>query len=605
MKKKIDLSLFLRHRKEGRTIEMSPVDVVEESSQSGYIDTKSAGGKNEDPGGVADALAMEAEIKPIRENAKPLRRRIFDLRHKSRLMKFISKNWPWRELTDEEKIDNQKMKELIALRKLLESEADIAKQRITNALTRNNLCYRYPKSSTDLFVSGVKEIEFSHVVLQEEAIWLLIATQRLPRGVSILAIVNDQMILTDLSLACGRRVTSHYNENVGAWLIIERAAGVRGIPRVVIYDEIYKRIPPKADSYTIPLGLGINSKPEFYSLIDMPHALVAGSTDTGKSNMVNVIITTLARRNTVDDLRLIMIDLKGGLEFSFFENLPHLLPIDNVAKNGIVYDHEGVVPLLEWLLWEGKNRIELIGDAGHKDINSYNARRPRKGRLPRLVLLIDEWAEIALRPQIGRNAEEMLSRITSTLRAAGIHVIVATQTPKREVISTLIKNNLTARFAFGCADNTGSLLIIDSGDARGLSPQGRYIFRKGINQFTVQAPLLPESELRDIINDIVNGSNIEVVKRVTEYDILRFAIDKLGGSLSHTRLREEYKGRITQSALDMMLSGMDDNEFEIDDKLYKVEKPAGKRARTVTYKGTVEEQKQGTRNKEQNGGIID
>jgi len=519
--------------------------------------------------GKADAIFYDAPPPVFEENPDPMKRRIRRFDRRSRWVKWVVNKSPWRELTKEELEDKQEMQRRRDMEKLLRDESNLYIQRIKNALTRNNLCYRYKKSETDFFVSRVKEVDFSHVVMSPDAIYLKVATDRLPRGVKILDIVDDKTILTDLSLACGHTVTSFWKEDRGAWLIVERAAGVRGIPRNVDYDALYRRIPKNADTFTIPLGLGVNSKPEFYSLVDMPHLLVAGATDTGKSNMVNVIITTLAKRNTIDNLRFVMIDLKGGLELSFYEDLPHMLPIDGITDTGIVYEFEQVRDLLEWVLKEGRKRITKIKQAEHKNIKGYNRGR-RKGRMSRLVLVIDEWAEIRLVASLGKKAEEKLARITSTLRAAGVHVILATQSPKVEVISTLIKNNLPARMAFGCSDNTSSMLIIDTAEAKGLTPQGRMIFRKGINAWTLQAPEMPNKMIREIVAELKAQGTGGDDSKVTEVDLVLYSLNELGGSLSKVKLWDEFKDRISLHDLENMLISMDDLTFPINESLYQV-----------------------------------
>jgi len=518
------------------------------------------------------------------ENDNPLKQRIPDRRRKRRWRRTVA--WmiahsPWRPLTAEEAAAQAEAERRRKMEKTLRDESSIAMRLIVNALNRRELCYRYRKSERDWYTSGVQSVKFNTVVLQPDAIYMRVDTGKLPRGVGILQLV-DPDILTDLSLSVGRRVSAEYTEKIGCWYIIERATGVRGIPSHVKFADMVVSFPKTADDMTVPLGVTVNGKKIYRSIKTMPHLLIAGATDSGKSNMVNNVIGTLVMRNSPDTLRMIMVDLKGGMEFTFYEGLPHLMPVPGVTDEGIVYEREQVSAMLDWLIKFGEKRMELIKSAGRKNIDGYNKNR-RKKRLSRLLLVIDEWADVRLARGIGAQAEERLANIAQRMRAVGIHIILATQVPKREVISTIIKTNLPGRMAFSCPSNTASQLIIDVGDARGLTPRGRFMYQKGTELLQIQAPYMSDKQIADIVSAAISGSGEPQLERidVTQDEIIEYALDQLNGYLASVKLFEKFKGRIPKAELLDLLKSLDDTTIEARGNLYRVEPGAGSRSRQL------------------------
>ncbi len=533
--------------------------------------------------GQANPTATEPAVSPVVEaNPDPMRRRIRSRRRPPWWLRWARWLWarrPWRPLTEEEKRERTERKRRAALEKLLKSEAKQAIRLIQNALDRRGLSYRHRKS--DGVLRRIDYVQFDVVALQPDALYLRVDTRRLPYGVGILDLVREE-ILTDLSLSIGRRVMAEYSERKGLWYIIERASGVRGIPKHVKFAEMLDHMPKTADPLTVPLGMTVNARRVYRSLADMPHLLIAGATDTGKSNMVNVILGTLIMRNGPDHLKMLLVDLKGGMEFSFYEGLPHLLAIDGVTDTGIVYDRDQVPEALAWLIAEGERRMALLKARGHKNIASYNRRRRPSDRLPRILLVVDEWADIKLARGVGHVAEDRLANIASRMRAVGIHVIIATQVPKREVISTIIKTNLPARMAFSVPTYTASQLIIDTGDARGLTPRGRFVYAKGASHLTIQAPYISDRLIREIVRGAIEGGGVPIqAVDVTPEEIMEWAIDNLDGRLPVRTLFDAFRGRISQHMLRDWLAEWEGQEFTIRGRVYRVEPGEGSRPRRL------------------------
>jgi len=545
------------------------------------------------------------------ENKNPGQRRIWRMANKTqRRIRQIKKIWarlgeildyvwynrPWRKLEpDEKKIrDDYKIRQ--EMEKLLRDEARLFRQRIINRLNGRELCYRsrqYERNFIDaLMGTKISSVSFSDIVLQPDAIYLKVNTMRLPRGVGVLALV-DESVLTDLSIACQHRVTAEYTEKKGLWYVIERASGIRGIPKHVRYQDCLDAFPATAGKFSFPAGVAENNKYIFRDLAAMPHLLIAGSTDAGKSNMMHILITSLIMRTTPKDLRIVMIDLKGGIECGVYEGIPHLLPIlvpldpkkdpdKMITDTGIIYDRESVPAALDYLIIEGETRMDELRRKGDQNITTYNKKRSAN-RMPRIMVVIDEWADIRLVPNLGSRAENKLSNIASRMRAVGIHVVLATQSPKVQVISTLIKSNLPGKMAFACPTNTASILIIDSGAARGLQPRGRYIYQKGTEHIEIQAPYISPQHLKRIVSSVTTGDKQVLLRGhdVSPADIVIASIDHYSGMLREEEMFTHFRGRLTRNSLRELLSEMDGQIYESRSNTYQVDPPAGTRPRKL------------------------
>ena len=231
----------------------------------------------------------------------------------------------------------------------------------------------------------------------------------------------------------------------------------------------------------LPMALGKDISGETYvaDLAKMPHLLVAGATGAGKSVSINAIILSLLFKATPDDLRFLFVDPKM-LELSPYEGIPHLLaPVVTDAKRANL--------MLKGVVAEMEKRYRLMAEAGSKNIEKYNETVAEKSgaadreerinalkKLPYIVVVIDELADLMM--TAGRDVEESLVRLSQMARAAGIHMIVATQRPSVDVITGLIKTNFPARISFQMPSKTDSRTILDSAGAESLLGQGDMLF---------------------------------------------------------------------------------------------------------------------------------
>lgn len=265
---------------------------------------------------------------------------------------------------------------------------------------------------------------------------------------------------------------------------------VREIVRLseVIEDEVFSG----AKSHlTMALGKDIAGKAVCADLAKMPHLLVAGTTGSGKSVGVNVMICSLLFKSTPDDVRFLMIDPKM-LELSVYEGIPHLL-------TEVVTDMKEAANGLRWCVGEMERRYKLMSSLGVRNLKGYNAKveeaiadgkplrdplwrptddmrgePPMLEKLPSIVVVIDEFADMMM--IVGKKVEELIARIAQKARAAGIHLILATQRPSVDVITGLIKANIPTRMAFQVSSKIDSRTILDQQGAESLLGQGDMLY---------------------------------------------------------------------------------------------------------------------------------
>ena len=237
----------------------------------------------------------------------------------------------------------------------------------------------------------------------------------------------------------------------------------------------------KSGSSILPFALGkdVSGNPIFTDLARMPHLLVAGATGTGKTIALNNIILSLVYRHGPDSLRLVLIDPKR-VEFPVYNDLPHLL-------TPVILDTERTVNILKWLIKEMERRFQLFSSVRARDISSYHTMyvqeiKTHQGKVedveleqvPYIVIIIDELAD--LMAARGKEIEALIVRLAQMARAVGIHLVLATQRPSVEVITGLIKANITARAAFQVASQVDSRTILDTGGAEKLLGRGDMLF---------------------------------------------------------------------------------------------------------------------------------
>jgi S-DNA-T family DNA segregation ATPase FtsK/SpoIIIE len=216
----------------------------------------------------------------------------------------------------------------------------------------------------------------------------------------------------------------------------------------------------------IPLGKDIFGGPVTANIEKMPHLLVAGATGSGKSVAINAVILAILFNARPSEVKLVLVDPKM-LELSLYNDIPHLL-------TPVVTQPKKAAETLRALVAEMERRYRQLAEKGSKNIDSYNRAMPEAQRLPYIVVIIDELADLMMTVQ--REVEDSIMRLAQMARAAGIHLLVATQRPSVDVITGLIKANLPSRISFQVSSKTDSRTILDANGAENLLGMGDMLF---------------------------------------------------------------------------------------------------------------------------------
>jgi DNA segregation ATPase FtsK/SpoIIIE-like protein len=335
---------------------------------------------------------------------------------------------------------------------------------------------------------------------------------------------------------------------------------------------------------------------------------------------MNAIICTLLKYNRPYQLKLCLIDLKGGVELQFYSELyDYLLKIpkpkikkkakevfraakiengqeevvDDIeveegdeASNETMpayFDRREYVPVvLSWLIKEVDRRWELFTNDHVKKIQTYNQHHPDH-MLPYVAVCFDEWADVRLERAFGAKCEDLLINISNRARASGIHVILCTQSPTKEVLTRRVMNAMNSRFVLFCVDKYMSDILLSNYDAANLDPKlhGRGFWVSGSDRLEVQSPLITDEMVDRIVADAKGGkvTEMEPIKRhdVTEPEIFKWSLkDENGGKLAWRNIYAEFRGRgLSEPEAKQFPRDRMNKEFEIDGKKYILVAPSG------------------------------
>ncbi|MCX6795233.1 MAG: DNA translocase FtsK 4TM domain-containing protein [Candidatus Falkowbacteria bacterium] len=274
--------------------------------------------------------------------------------------------------------------------------------------------------------------------------------------------------------------------------------------REILDDDAFRN---RKNNLMIALGKDVSGTSWSYDITKMPHLLVAGATNSGKSVCLNTIIVSLLYQNNPEDLRFIMVDPKR-VELPIYNGIPHLLVpvITEVGKT---------INALKWCLNEMNRRYDTLNASGKKNIASYNI--DAKNKMPYIVFVIDELADFMM--TAGKEMEAAIIRLAQMSRAVGIHLILATQRPSVDVITGLIKANIPARIAFAVTSLVDSKTILDISGAEKLLGQGDMLLTTPelSKPKRIQGAYVSDEEIKDIINYIKEKSGeVDYLDGVTE-----------------------------------------------------------------------------------------
>ncbi len=278
-------------------------------------------------------------------------------------------------------------------------------------------------------------------------------------------------------------------------------------PQDVSFKEMLLHYQQKSRKLQIPilLGKGVSGEPVFSDLTKMPHLLIAGATGSGKSVCINTIVMSILMTSRPEEVRLLMVDPKK-VELTQYSRLPHMIA-------PVITEPHGAYAALQWLVKEMQMRYEILKQLGLRNLTAFNNRKinsdfesslstPIPAHLPLIVAIVDEFADLMM--VSSADIETPIARIAQMARAVGIHLILATQRPSREVITGIIKANITSRIAFKVASRINSQIILDDNGAENLLGNGDCLFLPpGSSQLIrAQGAYISDDDINQIIQHV-------------------------------------------------------------------------------------------------------
>jgi len=310
------------------------------------------------------------------------------------------------------------------------------------------------------------------------------------RGIKLSAITN---LSSDLAMALASKTGTIRIEAPipGKSQVGVEVPNVR--PQLVTLKEVLTsdEIGREESKLAIALGRNVSGKSVVDNVTRMPHVLVAGATGSGKSVLLRAFIATILFRASPTEVRLILVDPKR-VEFSGYNDIPHLL-------TPVIVEPEKTLPALKWALSEMNSRYHLFQETGARDISDFNAKKKEEERLPYVVIIVDELADImVIAPG---EVEKAITRLAQMSRATGLHLVLTTQRPSTDVLTGLIKANIPCRIAFNVTSQVDSRVILDMPGAEKLLGRGDmlYLPPDRSKPIRIQGPFVSDEEMNRLL----------------------------------------------------------------------------------------------------------
>ncbi len=264
----------------------------------------------------------------------------------------------------------------------------------------------------------------------------------------------------------------------------------------------------KDTKLALPLGRDVSGKPIVADLVDMPHLLIAGATNSGKSVCTNIFLNALLFQNSPAELKLILVDPKQ-VELRDYNDIPHLL-------TPVITDPDKAANALKWAVSEMNRRYGTLSEAGCRNIDEYNADDTRERKMPKIVILIDELADLMM--SNGKEIEAHICRLAQMARAVGMHLIIATQRPSVDIITGLIKANIPSRIAFSVSSSVDSRTILDATGAEDLLGKGDmlYLQKDYAKPRRIQGAYIAPLEIKKVTNFLKLGLEPDYKEEVVD-----------------------------------------------------------------------------------------
>jgi DNA segregation ATPase FtsK/SpoIIIE, S-DNA-T family len=319
-------------------------------------------------------------------------------------------------------------------------------------------------------------------------------------GVKVSKIINLSEDLARNTSSTSARVSVIPGKNtVGIEIPNETRESV-SLREIISYEKFQK----KDVKLPIALGKSISGMPIVGDLTSMPHLLIAGTTGSGKSVCINTIIVSLLYKLSPNLCKFILIDPKM-LELSTYEGIPHLL-------TPVITDAKKATSALAWTVKEMNSRYKLMSKVGVRNIDGYNAKH--KLKMPYIVVVVDEMSDLML--VAGKEIENYIQKLSQMARAAGIHIIMATQRPSVDVITGTIKANFPTRISFQVSSKIDSRTILGEQGAEQLLGKGDMLFMSSANRIVrIHGPFVSEQEIEQVVNSIRAQGEPDYMEEIT------------------------------------------------------------------------------------------
>ena len=321
-------------------------------------------------------------------------------------------------------------------------------------------------------------------------------------GVKVSKIINLSEDLARNTSSTSARVSVIPGKNTVGIEIPNEIRESVSLREIISYEKFQK----KDIKLPIALGKSISGMPIVGDLTSMPHLLIAGTTGSGKSVCINTIIVSLLYKLNPDLCKFILIDPKM-LELSTYEGIPHLL-------TPVITDAKKATSALAWTVKEMNSRYKLMSKVGVRNIDGYNAKH--KLKMPYIVVVVDEMSDLML--VAGKEIENYIQKLSQMARAAGIHIIMATQRPSVDVITGTIKANFPTRVSFQVSSKIDSRTILGEQGAEQLLGKGDMLFMSSANRIVrIHGPFVSEDEIEKIVNSIRAQGEPDYMDEITAH----------------------------------------------------------------------------------------
>lgn len=493
-----------------------------------------------------DKKRLAAEGRVIAQSGKVIQSKLADLAEDYQRFKHYS-GWLDYERKNHEALKADAKREK-AIRAGMRKEAKWLESLLLDVFRKTKGCHHITTNGKGKEITKVPKFQLSQTGPNAHYFWLAASKRTplgwkwlLPYGVNITNLVDEET-LENMRAATKREVTPVWTQQGQLIFRVSRLDSPDALPKLVQWRDT-RAFYPERKRDKLPYFIGVNEQRKFLDLnfATDPHILVAGKSQSGKSNLVNGIIATNVSTHSPDELRIVLIDQKGGIEFTHWQEIPHLLW--NVAKTV-----EDVKPVLARVVEVMRKRMALLEKSKTKDITAYNARTD--DRLPRLMVIIDEMNTFVGLGALTDEIHNLIMLIVSQGRAVGVHMIAATQHPEVRVIPGRIKTNMSVRLSGAMPSITASQIVLDSADAAHIpNIPGRFVCVVGMRTLIVQVPRIEDSDIAHVVSKAKNDypetsdelAEMKSAPRLKVWDeetVIEAALEWTGGHLGGQKIHK-------------------------------------------------------------------